>query len=256
MGCDDNDDNGRLLVCGATDTDVMNISLNGNIIHRVPTEQHLGNWFGPGLLDEHFKAAINADMCNRTMLATFRKCNYTVKYKLFKSFCTAMYGSSLWDLSDKKVECVYTAWRKCLRRLLDVPPTTHCDLLPIICDDKSFDLQIHKRFLGFFEKAVSSTNSCVSLCAKLALNGSRSAACRSLNYVCEKYGVRKYSIVTGGRQAFLPHLNSAHLDESTENKCKAGAIRDLLDMKYCSTRSLIVLDSAELDFILTELCCN
>ena len=33
----------RLLVFGATDTDVKNISLNGNIIPKVPTEQHLGN---------------------------------------------------------------------------------------------------------------------------------------------------------------------------------------------------------------------
>ena len=241
----------RLLVFGDDNPGCLTFMLNGKIIPRVKSEKHLGNWFGPGLSDDHFKAAIS-DMNWRTndMLATFGNCNYSIKYKLFKSFCTAVYGSQLWDFSDSKVECVFTAWRKCVRRVINVPYTTHCVLLPLLCDDIGFEAQIHKRFLSFFEKAVNSSNHCVRLCANLVLNGSRSAACRSLNYVCEKYGVRKHVIATSGRQSFVPNFQSTLNMYNDVDMCKAGAIRDLLDLRECKYGNSNDLKCVELYFIL------
>lgn len=244
----------RLLVFGEKVSDSVNFFLNGKAIPRLEAEKHLGNWFGPGLIHEHLEAAVN-DMYSRTnqMLAMFGKCHFSVKYKLFKSFCTAAYGSSLWDLSDSSAEYVYVAWRKCVRRLLGVPPTTHCALLPLICQNVTFDVQLHKRFLGFFEKPIHSNNSCVSLCAKLALNGSRSHMCCSLNFVCRKYGVNKRRIESDGRQAFVSRFTQFSVDENEDNMSKAGAIRDLLDMR---DSRVSVLTENELEFILNESCCN
>ncbi len=91
----------------------------------------------------------------------------------------SVYGCQLWDFSSKVANDFYIAWRKCIRRLVSLPYTTHNRLLHIICNDIPVDLQLHKRFVTFFIKALNSNNTSVKLCAKLAFNGSRSNACRS-----------------------------------------------------------------------------
>jgi hypothetical protein len=245
-----------LLVFGEQDASGLEFKLNGKeVIPRVTLEKHLGNWFGPGLSDEHFQAVIN-DMYARTnvLMATFGKCQFDVRYKLFQSFCTAAYGSPLWDFSIRGAKKVYTAWRKCVRRVLGVPPTTHCALLPVLCNDVSLDKQLHKIFLRFFDNGVNSSNDCVSLCANLVLRGSRSATCRSLNYICESYGIRQHNIVRLGRSAYLPSFDAAATlaQVNIVNKSKGGAIRELLQCR--DDRALQDVTTAELDFMLNHLC--
>ena len=41
---------------------------------------------------------------------------------------------------------------------------------------------------------LSSKSDCISLCAKLALNGSGSIICQNLNLVCFIYSINKYQI--------------------------------------------------------------
>ena len=70
-----------------------------------------------------------------------------VEFKLFKSYCSSMYGAELWALNSAYIEnfvgmkesrngkvelCV--AWRKALRRILQLPHNSHSYFLPILRD--------------------------------------------------------------------------------------------------------------------------
>jgi hypothetical protein len=249
-----NPDKSSLLVFGDAGTTSIEFKLNGSVIPREPIEKHLGNVFGPGLIDEHITHAIN-DLYVRTnnVLAVFGKCHSVVKYKLFKSFCMSAYGSQLWDWSSRSVDRFCTAWRKCIRRVFKLPRTTHCVLLPLVCDDINVNSQLHSRFLNFFHSCVSSNNQCVQLCAKQALYGSRSAVCNSLNYICHKYDIYKYDIVTMGRGAYTSKFvhRNVRMGASNDNLAKAGAIKDLIKMRDCADSDLSPI---EIKWILEHLC--
>ncbi len=98
-----------------------------------------------------------------------------------------LYGSQLWDFDSNECELFYTAWRKAIRKILFLPPRTHCNILSSIVDCPEVDVQLHRRFLKFAHSALHSSNRCVSTCARLALEGSASTFCRSLTFISHKY---------------------------------------------------------------------
>ena len=149
---------------------------------------HLGNDIGINILRKQIDRAIG-DMYNRCnlLLSQFGKAFCSTKYRLFKAFCLSLYGCVLWDFSNPYVEKFYTAWRKCIRRVLGVPFNTHCSLLSMLCEDVSIDSQLHMRFLRFIRQCLFSANQCLYLCGKLVINGSCSKSCNSLNYICKRF---------------------------------------------------------------------
>jgi len=46
------------------------------------------------------------------VLCHFYKCTPLVKLKLLRAYCSDIYGSTLWNLSDSSIEEVCVAWRK------------------------------------------------------------------------------------------------------------------------------------------------
>ena len=74
------------------------VSWNGQIIEESKSEVHLGNRVGP----RSHVASINdavSDFYRRFnyFMSNFSFLELDVKYRLFKTFCMAMYGSQLWD---------------------------------------------------------------------------------------------------------------------------------------------------------------
>jgi len=54
------------------------------------------------------------------------------KIKQFKSYCSSIFGSELWSLDVSDIEVFCVAWRKGLRRVMSLPPATHCYLLLLL----------------------------------------------------------------------------------------------------------------------------
>ena len=133
-----------------------------------------------------------------SLKATFPNVSREIKYKLFKTFCMSVYGSSLWDYSSKTVNTFLTAWRKSIRYLLQLPYKCRYIYLPLICNDLPVDVQLHSRFLNFFQKMVHKTeNQLIKLCCDIALQGSRSSVCNTLNLLVYRYRIDKYNINYG-----------------------------------------------------------
>ena len=161
--------------------------------------------------------------------------SFDIRNRLFTCFCLSLYGCVLWDYSSKHIELIYVAWRKCMRRLLDVSPKTHCDLLPYICDDIPISGQVHKRVLNCYHGLLMSANLCIKIYASLALHGSNSSLCNILNFICCKYNICKYYIVLNSQ------ANSVHFYHGIlENEGKVieeGVIKYVFYMVHTCTGS-------------------
>lgn len=136
-------------------------------------------------------------------LSMFGKCHYAGKDKLFKSFCMAAYGSQLWDWSVRqRTVSSPPLQRKGVCRILGLPRTTHRALLHLISGDLSVIASFTNDF-SFFSTVVSIAITNVLNCVpSLLCMAARAPACQSLNFVCQKYEICKYSIASEGRGVY------------------------------------------------------
>jgi hypothetical protein len=98
-------------------------------------------------------------------LPRFGTCNTTTKNRLFHQYCQSMYGSQLWLLTSPSVSKMYTRWRINHRRVMSVPSTTHCDLLPLIADNRSIETRLDCKYIAFYKSIATSKNSIVNYVA-------------------------------------------------------------------------------------------
>jgi hypothetical protein len=229
----------------AVDTSLI---FNSQVIESVPSESHLGNIIGNNVTETYIKK-VTDDFVKRVnvMLGNFKFIYHETKYELFKVFCMSLYGSLLWDYSSAHVNMFYTAWRKCVRRILGLPYRTHNNLLPSICNDAPVDWQLHRRCITFVTQCLNSHNSCVSLCASLCIQGSRSDTCNSVNYICSKYNINKH-FLSCNQTGYLPEFDEAN----NITRITAGAIRDLLTIRDQPNET--EFSTAEAQFMIDYLC--
>ena len=197
------------------------------------TQTHLGNHIGQEVNDVNINKSIN-DFYSRVnvCLSLFNHVHRNVLYKLFKSFCMPLYGCQLWNYESDSVNKFYVAWRKCIRRLFNIPIRTHNALLNFICGDIPIDAQLHKRFVKFMYNIMNSKNKCVNICGKLAIYGSQSQTSCSINYVCDKYGLCKYFFHLKSLSKLMLVINeyvTKNVDKSSS--ATASIIRDFLEYR-------------------------
>ena len=159
-----------------------------------------------------------------------------------------LYGSQLCDISCTAIAKFYTAWRKAIRYMLNLPRRTHCDLLHLICNDVSIHNQMSKRFVHFFKQIYKSDNSITSFCSRLAFAGSQSSVGNSLIYVSNMLKCSKYDTINC-------KCKSSVDDDHITNQIKASIIRELLDIaqvKHGGCQSIFSND--EMQLIIIELC--
>jgi hypothetical protein len=195
---------------------------------------HLGHYISQSR-DDAPKLSAN-DLTRRTniLVAKFGHCSLPVKYQLFKTQCMAVYGSTLWSIAD--ADAFFCAWRKCIRRLLNLPPTTHCELLPSIVCDLPPQEQLHRRLLRFLHSCAHSTNDIVRRALKEVIKGSRSPTSDSLSDMCGRFRLDRLDLPDKLKKIHEPN--------------PAGqAVRDFILLRD-STRD------ADLDWIIAHLATN
>ena len=86
----------------------------------------------------------------------FSKRNVITKLRLFKSYCSSLFISVLWDLSHVGIERLCAAWRKGCRRVWHLPHDARSSLLPIMCCDLPLLDILTTRFVKFVAKCFTS----------------------------------------------------------------------------------------------------
>ena len=181
---------------------------------------HLGNVIGKNCDIRRIDHAVkDFNKKSNVMLSNFKNVSNMNKYKMFCSVSMALYGSQLWDYSAKNVQLFYTAWRKMIRRIFNLPNRTHCALLPVIAQSHPVDIQMHRRSLNFFLMLYNSNNSLVKMCSELAMGGSGTALCNSIkffqwryridNHILRSAGVKSKSIINFSFSEYEPLLPTA-----------------------------------------------
>ena len=148
------------------------VTFDGDKIQIISKYVHLGNIAGG--CNNEIRIKITTDDCIRranTVMSQFKLAHHSIKYKLFKSFCSSLHGFLLWDVPAKSVNTFYISWRKCLRKLYYlIERTTIC--LHVIFEDQPIDVQVHPRIMKYVISNLKSTNSLVRLSTKLCMLGS------------------------------------------------------------------------------------
>ena len=108
----------------------------------------------------HFIGQVNSLLC------FFSKMDLSVKVRLFKSYCSSIYGCELWHLEGGDVENFSCALRTALRRLLVVPFNVHSFILPFLTDSLPILYEICKRFLHFLSACLFSKSGLVQSVAR------------------------------------------------------------------------------------------
>lgn len=143
------------------------------------------------------------------IMAKFRMCPTNVRLFLFKQYCSVFYGSGTWNLDDKNLKSFQTAYRKCIKKVLDIPRNTHTYLLYEIYNTIPICNQLLKRSLKFICKTLQSENISLRLCGHLALNGSCSDVCSSISVLYRELAISKHE---------LCHLKVNNLSNNCLNK--------------------------------------
>ena len=159
-------------------------------IPLVSEGKHLGRILSPGTPDISTKGAVRDLVMRFNVLMTrFRFCSPEVRYRVFKTYCVIAYSSQLWNFDDKYVHQYFAARRKCIRRVWDLPPTTHCHLLPGICKDDGIIHQLLLRSVNFIRNCVHSKNYLVQLASKRSMSGSCSSISSTIAFIRHNYNV-------------------------------------------------------------------
>ena len=224
----------KLIAFNCATTENIYVTFDGEKIQRISKDVHLGNIVGECSNEIRIKVTTD-DFIRRanTVMSQFKLAPYSIKYQLFKSFCSSLYGFLLWDMSAKSINKFYISWRKCLRQLYQLPYRTHSNLLHLISKDQSVDVQLHLRIMKYVMSNLKSTNSLVRLSTQLCMSGSKSLKCKSINHIMSIYGLSKFQVNNYDSRITIKNkiINVSESNVKDESRKAAGNIIDLMTMR-------------------------
>ena len=147
----------------------VKLYLNNQLIEQKSNAVHLGTTIGEKCDQINLKkAAADLYVATNCLMSRFSFCSIDVLTMLFNSYCTAFYGSVLWNLED--IENVEIAWKKCVKRIwrLDVRTRSQYVIHLMKCPLQEM---LYVRFLRFFSNCWDSNNATICSIAKQCLLG-------------------------------------------------------------------------------------
>ena len=108
------------------------------------------------------------------VLFDFSSISCDIKSILMSTYCLDLYGSSLWNYSKDRVNDMFVAWRKVVRRLWKLPNTTHCNLLSTINSSLLIEIALEERCAKFIHSCLNSNNLIIKTTSISAITNHRS----------------------------------------------------------------------------------
>ena len=152
------------------------VFLCGKELDWVKSFKYLGNWIMTDLSEEmeiNIKMGILFGNVNH-LFSVFKHTGFKNLMILFNSYCCHYYGSQAWDLSNKHVERVYTAWNKAVRHLCQVPYNTHTRYLPSLSNTLYVKEQLYLRTGKMISDMIDSKNNSVRMLVSYCIDNKTS----------------------------------------------------------------------------------
>ena len=101
-------------------------------------------------------------------------------------YTTIFYGSNIWSLSSHSSERLYTSWNIMIRRIWNLPNTTHRYLIEEISNSRHIKISIFKRYLKFIDSLKVSQKPCLAALANLVCRDKHSITCQNIEYISKE----------------------------------------------------------------------
>ena len=143
-----------------------------------------------------------------------------VKLKLFKSYCSSMYGAELWALNSDYIETFCVAWRKTLRCILLLPYNCHSYFLPTPSDTLPVYDEICKRSMKFTASFLVSSSKLVKSNASYCIMFGRSNSVWGTNALscCDRYSWSLSELVSNPEQIKYFSFNCWHFNNLSDTQ--------------------------------------
>ena len=231
------------------------ITVNNEIVPRCESAMHLGHQLHTknttNALIEHSIKAFNQSFYG--FISKFDGCNATIKNRLFHQYCSSMYGSQLWDLTNQNVENMYTQWQKKHRIVLSLSNMTHCDLLPLIGDDMPLDIKLDCKYIGFYKSIATSDNSLVRYAAKCKMFDHSSTLGRNMTHLIHKYDIHVDDMLSLSKNKIKEHCYNRWINQINEEYITYSLIIKEMIMEK-ENRSVRFFTDTDCKFIIDFLC--
>ena len=193
--------------------------INNTPIERVHSFSHLGHVITSSLCDDDDIAKQRCEFIGQAnnCFCYFRKLNSSVQYNLFRTYCSNLYGCELWLLDNHHVEDICIAWRKGLRKIWNVSPRTHSELISLISNCLPLLDEICRRSLLFVYKCITHASPLVGFIAQHGILHARghSFLGRNVSFCMQRYKIPLCHIVDGSFVASIYSFVQESYDEST-----------------------------------------
>ena len=171
---------------------------------------HLGHVLNSRLSDDDdiYKRKIDFNGKVNNLICFFQNLDSETKYKLFCSYCSSFYGSVLWSLNNDQINDIIIAWRKAVRRIWNLRNTTHCSLLPLICQSLPLKDEFCRRSMNFMSKCLSHESYLIKSVAVHAMLFARASTVlgQNLLYCCNHYNCTSTDISSGLGDSIANHF--------------------------------------------------
>ena len=129
---------------------VKHISIDGNVLQNVNEADHLGHWVSVINNDCMLQHALSQFWHSFNIFRVdFGRLYPQIQFDLFIAYCSSFYGAPLKNNSSATFKQLCAAWRKCLRKIWQVHPMTHCDVIALLSHCKPMEIGIQQRFCKF-----------------------------------------------------------------------------------------------------------
>ena len=189
------------------------------------------------------------------LLCYFRKLTSCVKNRLFRSYCTSFYGCELWSLNNSNLQDLCTAWRKGVRSVWNLPQSTHCYLLPLICNCLPVFDEICRRSINFARDCISHESNLIRQIASYGIFHARSASLLGQNmlFCIDRYRSPVNSLLYSSFNIITSYFNST-VDSAQSRTCSfLSELIEIRDSRENFSNNFI-LSYAELCDIITYIC--
>ena len=206
-----------------------NIVLNGNDLPWVTEGVHLGNFFCnkyDGMTRDIKVKRGQFISRNYELLQEFYFAHPTTKLKTILLYNCHFTGSPIWDLFNPEVKMLENSWNIAVRKMFDLPMTTHRYLIEPVSEHEHLSKILIGRFISFIGQLKNSSKNVVNQLYNLVKSDARSITGAN---------IRKIKLLTG--KSNLSECRTALQDIPfvplpDQEKWRISVIKELSDVKF------------------------
>ena len=180
---------------------VMNVTLNGDLLPWVETAKHLGNHLSSKINFAFYSPETRTDLLMKRAILfdkvhqiqqQFGYYNPRLVIKLLSIYSTALYGSNLWQINSEEHLKLNRSWNSAVKMIWDLPPPTHTRYLESLSPVPHLEAVLTGRYIGFIQNLMNSKNPLLRLTFSSSCNDLNSLTGQNLQYLLQKYNKLTY----------------------------------------------------------------